>query len=504
MDQPVVSRIPPEVLEHIFLDCYHDHSVVPSITDAPFNISQTCSRWREVAVCVPRLWSSFAIIFSSGHSRPSLPVLQRWLYRSGFYPISFSLIYHEPVAYSVEIFASDLNRDLFKVLRTLVGHVDRWKSVYLDLSNIPYDAEFPSHLDHALSQAPSLPNLKDLEIRTFQVHPRHNNCSLIPSYLTWLSGLASSASSLESYSRYGDGYRNHLLSVPTGNLTTLYLERETEFGCLQSLKNSPCLVECHFSEILSDHEWNLPFSAVRTPKLRKLVLEPQEALFETLFPSLVAANLEHLEILVDLQSTRYQTQYMNPLLGLRSFLRESSCPLTTLILRPLLLSKSTLEDCLTVVSSTLTTFITSGFEKAHAKRTRQATWQPLNSTFCIGDSILERLTYTGEPGIVLCPHLETVVFHSCVNASEGKLGDFVESRWRADPEIGHAAQIKKVDVELFKSSSHADVEKLEGIFAEGLQGSVRMAPGIRLAIKEDGVVDRPPSNVPVLQRPSNW
>ncbi|KAK7455193.1 hypothetical protein VKT23_011066 [Stygiomarasmius scandens] len=502
-NESAVYRIPPEILEHIFLDCYRDNSIVPSTIDAPFNISLTCTRWREIAICIPRLWSSFSIIFSSTRSKPSLPVLKTWLYRSGFLPISFSLTYHEPKAHSIQVFVDEPNpeRDLFRILRVMVEHLSQWESVYIDISDMPYDAPFPSYLDHTLSQISTLTALKSLSVHTFQLHPRHTSDQhpLIPAYFNWLSTLALLAPSLQSYHRYGDSYKSEVLSIPTQNLTTLYLERITEYNCLRVLKGSPRLVECHFARIHFGGEWNHLQVPVRASGLRKLILEPQETNFDTFLPGLVCPNLEHLEILADLRSMRYR---YNPLRCVHSFLQQSSCPLLTLILRPILLSGPSLEDCLNLLSSTLTTFAASGLENVDSRRVRQTTWQPATSSYCLEDRVLERLTYTGEPGTILCPRLENIILHRCINAAEGKLGDMIESRWRTDPQVGHVARIKRVDIELFKSDCQADVDKLEGIFAEGLQGSVRLAPGVRLAAKD--AVDETPSNVPILQRPSNW
>ncbi|THU84623.1 hypothetical protein K435DRAFT_870094 [Dendrothele bispora CBS 962.96] len=503
-NEPVVYRIPSEILEQIFLDCYEDNSIVASNTDPPFNIAQTCSRWREISTCIPTLWSSFPITFSSTRSYPSLPVLQKWLYRSGACPISFSLIYYNTSQYSI----SKLDTVLFELLRALVEHLSRWESVYLDLSGIPHNVQFPSdRFDHVLNQIPSLPKLKNLEIRTFQTpgrrltrHP-YNDRPFIPLYFGWLSTLALLAPSLERYSRYGDGYRNNLLTIPTHKLTNLYLEGMSEVDCLQLFQSSPSLVEVHFSKISS--VGRRLQGTFRAPGLRKLILEPQKTNLHFLFSNLNSPKLTHLEILADhLPDPRYRG---SPIDTLHSFFQQSLCPLTTLVIRPILLTDKALENCLTVVSSTLTTFIGSGLEKVDVKRIRQTTWQPENLTYCIGDSIMERLIYSGEPDAILCPRLENVTFHRCVSASEGKLGDFIESRWRTDSQTNHVARIQKVDVELFQSDCRVDVKKLEGMFKEGLQGGLRMAPGVQTPMKEDEICkELSPKNVPVLQPPSNW
>ncbi|KAG7443451.1 uncharacterized protein BT62DRAFT_872628, partial [Guyanagaster necrorhizus] len=67
-----VRRLPPEILSHIFLSCIHpdsellqsndsdtDTSLLDSlnIKNSPWNLSYVSSRWRQVALTTPSLWS---------------------------------------------------------------------------------------------------------------------------------------------------------------------------------------------------------------------------------------------------------------------------------------------------------------------------------------------------------------------------------------------------------------------------------------------------------------
>lgn len=83
-----IHSFPNEVLYQIFQYTIHDTASAPSLTQAPFNISQVCERWRYIALH-PAFWSDIVL------SDPSLPAarlfnlfLERALSRAGARPLS--------------------------------------------------------------------------------------------------------------------------------------------------------------------------------------------------------------------------------------------------------------------------------------------------------------------------------------------------------------------------------------------------------------------------------
>ncbi|KAG7443426.1 uncharacterized protein BT62DRAFT_841374, partial [Guyanagaster necrorhizus] len=52
-----VHRLPPDILSHIFLLCIFPDSEPLHITNSPWNLSYVSSRWRQVALTTPSLWS---------------------------------------------------------------------------------------------------------------------------------------------------------------------------------------------------------------------------------------------------------------------------------------------------------------------------------------------------------------------------------------------------------------------------------------------------------------
>ncbi|KAF5318898.1 hypothetical protein D9758_018652 [Tetrapyrgos nigripes] len=382
------SVIPPEVLEQIFLHCRRGNSIVTDINDAPFNISQICHQWRDIVLQIPHLWSSFPFIFSTTSSRPSLPVLETVLYRSGSAPLSFSLAYRELGADNLSTLESDSR--IFQVFDALLHHISRWETVHLDL---PHDTLFPSHFSDILDQTSTLPMLKGLSVHVSERHHNgdENSDSPFPPYSSWLSQFAQLAPSLIAYSQYGDGFDGF------------------------------------------PHELE-----IRTPKLQKLILEKFDA---------------HLEIL-DTDTSRVNRRRSSRRNHFITFLERSACPLTTLSLRPLLLNEGVLQEALALVSSTLVNLFAS-LEAAS-----------VDSVVLDKGSLLELLTCTEESGKILCPYLKHITLRLCFEASDGQLSGMIESRWWTGADVGQG-------------------DPYLGMFAEGLQGSVRMAPGVCLAPKED-------------------
>ncbi|KZP02265.1 hypothetical protein FIBSPDRAFT_808865, partial [Athelia psychrophila] len=87
-----ISRLPAEVLSHIFQLC-----VVVSWTDpdirrdghyyadrkTPMAISSVSRPWRDVALSTPRLWSEFSLVLRPKDAKQHIALASMWLSRSG-------------------------------------------------------------------------------------------------------------------------------------------------------------------------------------------------------------------------------------------------------------------------------------------------------------------------------------------------------------------------------------------------------------------------------------
>ncbi|KAH8109302.1 hypothetical protein DFH11DRAFT_1485304, partial [Phellopilus nigrolimitatus] len=84
----IIERLPPEVVREIFLTCLPRDSHRLSSCEVPWNVSQTCRYWRDVALSTGRLW---AFLHYDSDKYVSLrtfeDVLNTWLLRSGSSPL---------------------------------------------------------------------------------------------------------------------------------------------------------------------------------------------------------------------------------------------------------------------------------------------------------------------------------------------------------------------------------------------------------------------------------
>ncbi|KAJ7639373.1 hypothetical protein FB45DRAFT_788125 [Roridomyces roridus] len=86
---PTLS-LPTEIISTIFIHCLPTKPSGPdsvNVREAPLLLMQVCSRWREIAVSTPELWTSL-VIDANLRSDHTSDITTTWLQRSRSYPLS--------------------------------------------------------------------------------------------------------------------------------------------------------------------------------------------------------------------------------------------------------------------------------------------------------------------------------------------------------------------------------------------------------------------------------
>ncbi|TDL16602.1 hypothetical protein BD410DRAFT_795168 [Rickenella mellea] len=136
LSTPIVS-LAPELLCSIFSHCVsndqrkdaHSRDSIRCLFRAPLLLGRVCSRWRDVSISSPELWSSFAV--GDDRGRPpdadlakDLKATKHWISRSGSRPLSIRISYKLPRTYETMV---------RPILESLVSQSWRWKNVTLDV-----------------------------------------------------------------------------------------------------------------------------------------------------------------------------------------------------------------------------------------------------------------------------------------------------------------------------------------------------------------------------------
>ncbi|KAJ7590770.1 hypothetical protein C8J56DRAFT_1024574 [Mycena floridula] len=131
------NDLPFELQSEILLYCLSQSPRYPALHDnwnnAPSIFLEVSRTWNNVALSIPRLWSSFELVIGYG-SHPSVDAnlcakVKLWLCRSRQVPLSFSFKY-EPRSHTGRepLFKSDL-ANCSEIVRALMTAISRWEHV---------------------------------------------------------------------------------------------------------------------------------------------------------------------------------------------------------------------------------------------------------------------------------------------------------------------------------------------------------------------------------------
>lgn len=251
----VVRRLPIEILAEIFLFCCIGPAFLPpSRTDPRLMLSHTSSRWRAIALGLPEMWNSVALLLSSRasvrydedwirqskmDSEMTVGIAKEWLGRAGSVQ-PLEIIWE----YSVSIFGSEmLIRDI------LVPNSRRLRSMEL---HVPHDT-FEFFMNSLRGPFPLLESLR-VFLTPQLIGPnlwKQNSISIFTRSAPRLQHLVFDMPSFDSDSS--------LIRFPLSELTTLRLRCPDISTCHNIFDECPKLVECEL--VLVHHTIDDPMSS---------------------------------------------------------------------------------------------------------------------------------------------------------------------------------------------------------------------------------------------------
>ncbi|KAJ3757403.1 hypothetical protein EV360DRAFT_46111 [Lentinula raphanica] len=147
-DATFISKLPPELLSHIFLLCQKDHPAFQLVA------TQVCTRWRDMSIGTPMLWADIRVhIEHPSHLQLGLDKMETYLSRSG-----------PSTLFAVRLTA-DANMDFSPFLKLIANHISRcshlsvraWRNVkaswllreHLECLRAPHLLYLALHIDWA-------------------------------------------------------------------------------------------------------------------------------------------------------------------------------------------------------------------------------------------------------------------------------------------------------------------------------------------------------------------
>lgn len=224
-----VRRLPPELLAKVFMNCLSSESY-PSSSTGKKNImrpSQICRHWRDVALSMPRLWSS---IYFNGHekSETQIALAKLWLSRTGNCSLSITVRDNSWNSVGIET--------IQPMIDTFLPYCNRLQHLEL------YDLQWSVLSSLAIAKN-NLPCLETLTVHTY----RHTEPE---SQLMDTFELAPKLHTLD----LGVGTKSHDLRIPWSQLTHFAADRDID-ECHSTLMSMPDIttlcIHLHFGIYLS-------------------------------------------------------------------------------------------------------------------------------------------------------------------------------------------------------------------------------------------------------------
>ncbi|KZP25040.1 hypothetical protein FIBSPDRAFT_929587 [Athelia psychrophila] len=143
----IIRRVPREILSEIFLYFRPDEQTrdTPDLRRSIILISHVCQSWRNVALSTPQLWSTIIVNLGPRDAQRKLDCAKAWIERSRQYPLSISISCLMP------------NRSAKawkELLDILIPHSHRWRS-----------AKILTWTDYLSGLNGHIPKLESLDIR---------------------------------------------------------------------------------------------------------------------------------------------------------------------------------------------------------------------------------------------------------------------------------------------------------------------------------------------------
>ncbi|KAF7299762.1 F-box domain-containing protein [Mycena chlorophos] len=215
-----IRRLPHDMLQEIFKACMPaDRNIAMSSSEPPLVLSRICSRWRNIALGTPMLWSKLHVVEpAAGTVVRRTEAVKEWLGRTGSLPLSISF------AGMRQKRTNDVGTVAFLTL--LATYISRWEQVDLKFALDPRAFQVLANLP-----ANSAPLLRKININCTSLYPSPKYAGAIPF-----------ADHAAQYSVQTDGCGVGALKI-WGSVTQLHLQDEdlSEQDMLQTLAALPRL-----------------------------------------------------------------------------------------------------------------------------------------------------------------------------------------------------------------------------------------------------------------------
>ncbi|KAF8894708.1 hypothetical protein BD779DRAFT_1669178 [Infundibulicybe gibba] len=406
-----VRRMPPEVLQNIFVHCLPRRYPVMHKSEAPVLLTQICSGWRNVALHTPELWSSLHIVCpcftlrSPSSSSPSFRLqceaVRQWLGRSGTRPLRISFAMTMPPHDHGD--QLDLSAPL---LQLLLPYRRRWQHLELQ---VPMES-----LNSLGLVTEDVPTLEQLNIQ--------ENLVTLGQETRWPDSIIAmmNTPSLRSLSLNHKSGQFHLPPIEWSQLTELRLEAFSSVPSLNTqmilttlqlcINLRVCILGVPLSQTdLRSRHGLLVEKPIEVPHLRKLCFihhHRRAASHQVnLFDNLVLPELRSIEF----------GHGGEVLSAFRDLLLRSHCSLESFEIQSLLGTTDALIGCLQLAPKLSTLIVSRDLHTGPPNR------------------IASVLTLKDETtGTLLCPNLERLKFVDPAFSDEALIM-LIRSRWDQVP-----------------------------------------------------------------------
>ncbi|KAG7442115.1 uncharacterized protein BT62DRAFT_457885 [Guyanagaster necrorhizus] len=257
-----VRRLPTEILIQIFLHSIGRHFTLFSITRGPWVLGKVCSRWRQVVLSTPELWSVFTL-FPRGNPR----LLSNPTVLISLLDTALRLSGQRNICIYADVSIGRLKDAVEDIWKHLSLHSHRWKDIRLQMADsfAPLDAVPKDGL-------PALEKLSLSMVNSMHDHP----CDAL-----------NNSPRLTNLTLINDGGSLMTAGLPWHQLTHLaLLSRGTLPEVLRLLRLSPRLQVLEALGTRIQDSWAVPLERVPHPSLRRLqvsdVMIPQHLILPAL------------------------------------------------------------------------------------------------------------------------------------------------------------------------------------------------------------------------------
>ncbi|KAF8735535.1 hypothetical protein AX14_001903 [Amanita brunnescens Koide BX004] len=372
--QPPLNTLPPEVLGKIFMYALQHPEEKRLGMPNPSILCSVCSKWRDIALSTPQLWTRVVATILSGISSEraerKVALLNAWIGRSGTLPLTLYL------RHGWRDMNNDKNADdpVVLFIDALTRHASRWEAVYFDFI-------FPRrHLTPFYTDFP---------------------------FISW-----SSLRRISSSSHFASLHHNK--SVPWSQITHFTIEADmSPQVALDIFERCPHLLEARI-KLDSTHIRATPRS---TPSpiiqhgLHKLDLMSFK--LELLLSAITLPSLTDLKLTLLAPNSEEANHLIN-------LMTRSRCKLDKLVFSGIAFSADDMAKCLEHDSCISLTELTIEYTLIMQPR-------PQRIPAITGD-ILQKLTLHPSNPAPLCPNLTYMRFHKCDWDSLDTVVDMVSSR----------------------------------------------------------------------------